>query len=103
MQKTDHLSKYASSVVYLLLLTAIIFLTLANATLLPHWGSCTAACSDARMSVSIRLCLHFGSLSCNMLQDMSEIISYMSSGLWSDRRDGLYALQQYLDNQIPMS
>ena len=42
-------------------------------------------------------------LSCGVLQDMSEILSYMSSGVWSDRRDGLLALQQYLDNENPMS
>jgi len=34
---------------------------------------------------------------------MSEIIGYLSSGVWSDRRDGLYALQKYLDNENPMS
>jgi len=53
--------------------------------------------------VSRRLTVTYPVIFDGMLQDMSEILSYMSSGLWSDRRDGLCALQQYIDNQNPMT
>jgi len=54
-------------------------------------------------NVSSKTLYFYSATPIGILQDMSEIISYMSSGLWSDRRDGLLALQQYIDNQNPMS
>jgi len=36
------------------------------------------------------------------LQEVSEIIVYLSSGSWSDRREGLHALQRSLKTDVQL-